>query len=159
MKTKTPTTTTALALPAAAQAMQPKPTKTEIVEAMLARAKVKHDAENERRKKLREAIEKKIKALALKEIKTMKPSFGIYTYNDTQSSHCDVRFNRIKSAELDALYDQHKECSSLYWDEKETRAAIRRELSGIQKPTPTRLLDNPETVKAIDAMLAQWGLD
>ena len=138
--------------------MQPKPTKTEIVEAMLTRAKLKHDAENERRKKLREVLRKKIETLALKLAKGMTPEVSVYAYSNSESSHCDVRINRVKSPELDALMSQYKDLELIYWDEKEMRNTIKRELSGIQKPSPTRLLDNPATVKAMDAMLEQWGL-
>ena len=153
MKTKTPTTT-ALAMPA----LHPKPTKTEIVEAMLARAAVKHDAENERRSKIRDSIQKKINALAIKAAKTMTPSVNIYAYGKIESSHCDVRFSNVKSPELDKLFDQYRAVAILGWNEKEMRDAIKRELSGIQNPNPTRLLDNPATVKAIDALLKQWGM-
>lgn len=157
MKTKTPTTTTALALPTV-QSIQPKPTKTEIVEAMLARAKVKHDAENERRSKRAEVLQKKIEAIAIKAIKSRTPSVSIYTYDNSESSHCDVQFQNLKTPELEPLFKEMRGLRRLCWDEKAIRDAIRRELTGIQRPNQTRLLDNPDTVKAIDAMLTQWGL-
>jgi hypothetical protein len=149
-------TTTALSLPA--QTMQPKPTKTEIINAMVTRAKVKHDAENERLEKVREGLQKKIAALALKATKDRKPHLSIYAYDDNRSSHVDVQFRSVKSEELSPLFVQYREASRLCWDERSVREAIKRQLDGIQKPSPTRLLENPETVKAMDAMLEQWCL-
>jgi hypothetical protein len=148
-------TTTALSIPTAA--IQPKPTKTEIVEAMLVRAKLKHDAENERRKAKREALGKKIEALAIKVAKTLTPKVYIYAYADESRSHCELRVDPIKSPELDALLAEYHENALIRWDEKATREAIRRELTGAAKPGPGRLLENPEAVQAIDAMLEQWG--
>jgi hypothetical protein len=150
------TTTTALSIPTAS--IQPKPTKTEIVEAMLARAKAKNDAENERRKAKREALGKKIEALATKLAKSMTPRVSIYAYDDAARSHCDLIFSNVKSPELDALIVEYHGYFRLRLDEKAARDAIRRELAGATKPSATRLLDNPEAVKAIDAMLEQWGI-
>lgn len=152
---KNANTTTTLSIPTAS--IQPKPTKTEIVEAMLVRAKLKHDAENKRRIAKREAAEKKIEALALKAIKGTKPRVSVYAYSDSVRSHCDVRFDRVKTPELDALFAEYYDNAPFLWNEKETREKIRRELTGAAKPSPTRLLDNPEAVRTMDAMLEQWG--
>lgn len=149
------TKTTALSIPTAN--LQPKPTKTELVEAMLVRAKVKHDAENVQRKAKRDALGKKIEALATKLAKQKKPQVCIYTYADNSRSHCDVRVQNVKSPELDLLFAEYTKNSTLCWDEKEVRAEIRQALTGLAKPSATRLLDNPEAVRAMDAMLEQWG--
>lgn len=144
-------TTTALALPTV-QAIQPKPTKTEIVEAMLVRAKVKHDAENERRKKLRSEIEKSIKDAAMKALKSkdLKPSIQLRGYGKNVEIEYTVETPAIKSmfVELDGL-------GHLHWEEKEMRQTIREELE-VRKAR--RLLDDPDAVKAMDAMLEEWGL-
>lgn len=153
---KTNTNTTALSIPTAS--IQPKPTKTEIIDAMLARARLKHNAENDRRKVKRDALAKKIEAVAIKVAKIKKPRVHIYAYGDAASCHCDVRVDRVKSPELDALLVEYHENSMLRWDEKANREAIRRALTGAPKPGPARLLDNPEAVRAIDAMLEQWGI-
>lgn len=148
-------TNTAIATLAPVSAVQPKPTKTEILNAMVARAKVKYDEENIRRATAREALEKKIEALAIKAMKNFAPTVYIYSHTKPESCHCDIRVSRVKSPELDALLLNHQELSRLHWDEKETRDAIRQQLSG---RTDSRLLENPEAVKAIDAMLEQWGI-
>lgn len=151
------TTTSALSIPAV-QGVQPKPTKTEIIEAMVARAKAKHDEESERRAKMRKAISAKIESLAIKLAKSKRPDVGIYVYSSAESSHCDVTVRRVKSPELDALFDQYRAVERICWDEKKARDAIRREINGAINRNPSRLLDNPEAVKAIDATLKQWGL-
>lgn len=149
-------TTTALALPGT-QAIVPKPTKTEIIEAMVARAKVKHDEENARREKLREGVKKKIEAAALKAAKSIKPRVSIYCYA-AGGSHCDVKVTNLTNPELEKLFAEYQTTALLCWDEKEVRNAIKAELAGTGKQSPTRLLDNPEAVKAIDAKLAEWGI-
>lgn len=139
------------------QSIQPKPTKAEILEAMIARAKVKHDAENERRQKLRESLGNKITALAVKATKSRKPSVLIYTYQNAENNHCDVQFRRVKTPELVPLLEEYNNASSLHWDEAQTRKSIRQALTGRTSGSPSRLLENPEAVKAIDALLEQWG--
>lgn len=151
-------TTTALAL-TGSQTLIPKPTKTEIIEAMVARAKVKHDAENSRRSKLREALRKKIEAAAVKAVKAKTPYVAIYCgSSDPERRHCDVRFDRVTSLDLAILFDRYNEVAQIQWDEKDVRKSIRQELSGVGKLSSTRLLDNPEAVKAIDSKLAEWGI-
>lgn len=150
-------TTTALALPGT-QAIVPKPTKTEIIDAMVARAKVKHDEENARREKLREGVKKKIEAAALKAAKSIKPTVSVYVYSHGSGNHCDVKITNVTNPELEKLFAEYQATARLHWDEKEVRTAIRQELSGVGKQSPTRLLDNPEAVKAIDAKLAEWGI-
>jgi hypothetical protein len=149
-------TTTALSIQTAT--IQPKPTKTEILDAMLIRAKAKHEAENARREAKRETLHKKIEALAIKLAKGKTPHVSFYPSSKAERCHCDVRVNNVQSTDLTELLLEYDQNSGSYWDERETRAAIRRELSGIKKPTPTRLLENPEMVKSIDAMLEQWGI-
>lgn len=155
---QTNNTNTALALPGT-QTLVPKPTKTEIIEAMVARAKVKHDAENDRREKLREKLEKKITAMAIKTVKGKKPRVSIYAHHsDKDRHHCDVHFDAVRSPELTPLFDGYNEVSHIHWNEKSVRDSIRQQLSGFGKPSPTRLLDDPAAVSAIDAKLAEWGL-
>lgn len=141
----------------AVQSIQPKPTKTEIIEAMVSRAKLKHDAENERRQKLRESLEKKITALAVKATKSREPSVLIYTYQNNESNHCDVQFRKVKTPELAPLLEEYNNATRLHWDEAQTRKSIRQALTGRTLNSPSRLLENPEAVKAIDALLEQWG--
>lgn len=136
----------------------PKPTKTEIIEAMVVRAKVKHDEENLVRKKNRELLRKKIEKEAIKEFKKQPPNVSIYTYSDKNRNHCNVRFENVVNPEIIKLCSEFEEYRQIFWDEKEVRKSIRQELSGIGKKSPTRLLEDPETVKAIDAKLSEWGI-
>ena len=141
----------------AVQSIQPKPTKAEILEAMVTRAKVKHDAENERRQKLRNSLQKKITTLAIRAMRSREPSVLIYTYQNAENNHCDVQFRRVKTPELAPLLEEYNNASSLHWDEAQTRKSIRQALTGKTSSSPSRLLENPEAVKAIDALLEQWG--
>jgi len=154
------TTTTALSLPTA---VQPKPTKTEIIEAMVQRAKQRIAMTNEEREKMRESLIPKIEAAARKAVKSFVASsrVNIYTYSkrDPRKNHCDVVTQNVTSPELEKLLEAYEKVSSnIYFDEKETRAAIRRELNGMHKPDPTRLLANVETVRAIDTTLDAMGI-
>ena len=151
------TPNTSLALPIT-QKMQPKPTKTEILNAMVARAKVAHDAENERRRAARAKLETKINSLAVKAARGKKASVQIWTYSDKEKGHVDVSFCSIQTPELQDLLAQYRELTPVRWDEKETRAAINAQLTGITKVSPSRLLEDPEAVKAIDQMLSAWGI-
>lgn len=139
------------------QSIQPKPTKAEILEAMVTRAKVKHDAENERRAKTRESLGKKITALAVKATKSREPRVSIHVYSKSEGNHCDVQFRNVKTPEIAPLLEAYGAASCLYWDEAQTRKSIRQALTGRTSSSPSRLLENPEAVKAIDALLEQWG--
>jgi hypothetical protein len=150
------TTTTALSLPTA---VQPKPTKTEIIEAMVQRAKARQFAINEEARKERDKLRPKIEKLVIKAMKAMKPEISIYSRSE--KPHCDVRFNCISSPELVALLQEYAKHDKKieYFHEKETRQAIREGMAK-KKPVidPSRLLANPETVKAIDTTLDAMGI-
>jgi len=106
------TTTTAVT---GAKNFTPKPTKTEIIEAMVTRAKVKHDEENARQKKLRDALEKKIYTTAIKEVKSKKADVSIYAYyGDEERLHCDVRFGNVRSPELSVLFEEFRKVSGVF---------------------------------------------
>ena len=153
------TTTTALSLPTA---VQPKPTKTEIIEAMVQRAKARVTTLNAEREKKREALRPKIEAAAKKAMKNFSAKVSIYTYSpqsDNRKNHCDISIFNVTSPELDKLLDEYSKIRGMIcFDEKETRAEIRRGLNGMHKPDPSRLLANPETVKAIDTTLDAMGI-
>jgi hypothetical protein len=148
-------TTTTLALPTV---VQPKPTKAEIIEAMVQRARARQIAVNEEASKKRDALKPKIEKAVLKLIKGMKPHVAIYA--KSREPHCEARYGVIKSPELDELLAQYASFDNAIecFDEKEVRTAIRRELNGEHKPDPSRLLANPETVKAIDTTLDAMGI-
>ena len=147
MKTKKENNTTALALPS----VQPKPTRKEVIDALVARAKVKHDAENERRQAMREQLEGKIKSAALKDFKSKAfkgtPSVYIQFHNNT----VEIQY-LVKSDTVTQLIAQYEKNRRVDWNENIVRQEIRDALDG-RSP----LLDNPEAVKAMDALLESWG--
>lgn len=150
-------TTTALAI-TAIPSVEPKPTRSEIIEALVIRSKEKIDKENSARLKRRDDIRKKIDKLAIKIAKTMEPKVDFYVSSKPDQTTCDVRFAAIKTPELVELFKEYHENSRVIWDEKETRKAIREELSKPRGFNPDRLLKNPDSLKAIDAMLDKWGI-
>lgn len=148
--------TTALAL-ANKPNLTPKPTKSEIIEAMVKRAKIKLTADNEAASKKRELVKEKIKKLAQKLAKSQVFAFSIYA--DCKKPHVDLYASEVTSPEMDKLLAEYAACKTFCIDEKELRNQIRAELNGATKPDPERLLNDPSTVKAIDAQLAAWGIN
>jgi hypothetical protein len=134
----------------------PKPTKSEIIEAMVARAVGKIEAENEVNSKKREALRVKIEKLGQKLAKSQK--FRVYIFADSNKPHVDLGCSEVTSPEMDKLLADYKACPNVRIDEKKLREQIRHEVNGTLKPDPNRLLNNPDTVKAIDAQLAAWGI-
>ena len=149
MKKKNDTTQTmALSIPN----VQPKPTKSEVINALLTRAKVKHDAENERRQALRNQLADKIKSTALKDFRSKvfngDPRFIIQWSN----GHVEIDFI-IKTDAVIQLIRQHEGLRRIAWEEGVVKQEIRDAIEG-RSP----LLENPEAVKAMDAMLESWGI-
>lgn len=124
---------------------------------MVVRAKVAHDAENERREKIREATQKKINALAIKASRGIKPVVKLYSLGCPDRTHCDVELANIRTDEMLPMFDIMRANERIRWDEKEVKEKIRLQLAGMTKPSPTRLLDNPDAVAAMDAMLKSWS--
>ena len=153
--------TTALALPSTAT-ITPKPTKTEIIEAMVERARIKTKEENDRRAALREKLMVKIKKEALKAIKGMTPVVDQYSHHiDPDRRYCTVTYTPIKTPELSSLLNEYHEIGGrIHFDVAETRKAIRAELTtkrdvsaGVQL-----LLANPEIVKSLDAAIEKISI-
>lgn len=142
--------TTILALPK----VLPKPTKTEILNALVERARVKFQTENERREKRQSEIAEKILRLAAKELASKKPKpseHNFYSYR--AEATCELSFS-ITTPEISKLVKEHDAIKSLYWDEVSVKRNIRNGMLGIDPAAPNRLLENPQTVKALDAILA-----
>lgn len=155
------TNTTALALPSTAT-ITPKPTKTEIIEAMVERARSKAKEENDRRAALREKLMVKIKKEALKAIKGMTPAVDQYShYSDPDARHCKVSYLNIKTPALKELLNEYYEIGGrIYFDESQTRRAIRAELA-VKKDVSAgvqRLLACPEIVKSFDAAIEKLSI-
>lgn len=148
--------TTTLAL-ATKPNLIPKPTKTEIIEAMVKRAKIKLTADNEAAGKKRELVKEKIKKLAQKLAKSKV--FAVSIYADGKKPHVDLYAREVTSPEMDKLLAEYAACKTFCIDEKALRIQIRDEINVATKPDPERLLSDPNTVKAIDAQLVAWGIN
>jgi len=148
--------TTALAI-ANKPNLTPKPTKGEIIEAMVKRAVVKIKAENDANSKKRDIVEAKIKKAARKLAKSCQ--FQVYIYANARVPHVCMHSGDVTTPELDKLLAEYNACKQQSIDEKELRNQTRAELNGAMKPDPDRLLNDPSTVKAIDAQLAAWGIN
>ena len=152
MKTA-PKTTTALAIPQFSK-VSPKPTKTEILEALVQRAKVKHDLEEETRKIKADALLRKIERTARDLAKKEKDVNEIdYVYYSEKK----VRFTIwVKSPELSSLIEAHSKIKhGSTFDYQSTKRLLREKLAGA--PERCRLLDSPEAVKALDHMLESFA--
>lgn len=148
--------TTTLAL-ATKPNLIPKPTKSEIIEAMVKRAKAKLQADNAEAQKKREVIGAKIRKLAQKLAKSQK--FVVNIHANAKNPHVDLYCYNVTSPEMDKLLAEFDACKTVNIDEKALRNQIRDEINGATKPDPDRLLSDPNTVKAIDAQLVAWGIN
>ena len=146
--------TTALSLPT----VHPKPTKAEVINALLARAKVKHDAENVRRAALKDQLTEKLKSLALKTFKSKAynadPRIEFRDYRDSSPKTVELSFD-VQSDEITRIMIQRKALGPIMWEENMMKQNIR---DGLEDSVRVRLLEDPTMVKAMDAMLEQWGL-
>lgn len=146
---KTPNTTTAVAIPQFSK-VSPKPTKTEILEALVQRAKVKHDLEEESRKiKAKSAYDRiiKISGELLK-----KDAYKAYVYTVSTGGQYVQYKIEAKSPELTkAIIEYGKVQYGSSFDYQATKRLLREKLAGA--PERCRLLDSPEAVQALDHML------
>lgn len=144
-------TETSLSLQTAS--IQPKPTKTEIIEAMVCRSEVLNREENKRREALRSDLEAKVIELAKQEFTkknaSLKPTFEVNDWKQTVV----VRYV-VKNPAIKKLIEEIDKNGKVYWNESSVRKSIREKLSGVKK---NRLLDDPQTVNAIDTLLASWS--
>jgi hypothetical protein len=155
------TTTTALAIPAT---IQPKPTKAEIIESMVIRAKERQAIINEECSKKIDTLEPKIRKAAIKAIKNQSPTIvvtpRINIYSRCQEPYCNVNYPKVTSPELDKLMAEHAEYVKKikHIDEKELRKEIKSKLSSASNPNPLQLLENPDSLKAINITLDTIGI-
>lgn len=135
--------------------MVPKPTKTEIINAMVERARVKHELDEKSRRIQADALKGKIIKLADKLRKTAafrEPSINSYSSNP----HVEYEV-RVSSPELTELMKQWDEVRrGRAFDPKQAKEAIRAKLNN--EPARVNLLNDPEAVKAIDAKLEEWSM-
>lgn len=133
----------------------PKPTKTEIINAMVERARVKHELDEKARQMQADALKSKILTTARKLMKTAKADDGDIRYwNNSQRV---VFTTQVSSPELIEMIKQHEKiCCRFSFDPKRAKEAIRAKLNN--EPSRVNLLSDPEAVKAIDAKLEEWSM-
>jgi len=143
---------TALALPKIET--QPKATKSQLIEALVAR-------EHELWKKQREIIDEKIKPLREElhdkahepMLKSDKDSFRFFTRSWIGTQHIEIEFF-AKSPAISKLIKHIEKIDGetpTYFDEARTKQIIKDELAAPKKENP--LLNNPDVKSALDAIL------
>lgn len=143
---------TALALPKIET--QPKATKSQLIEALVAR-------EHELWKKQREIIDEKIKSLREElhdkaheiMLKSDKDSFRFFTRSWSGAKHIEIEFF-AKSPAISKLIKQIEEIDSeapTWFDEARTKQRIKDKMAAPKKENP--LLNNPDAKSALDAIL------
>ena len=138
--------TTTLAIPKKIATHQPKPTKSQLVEALLVRARAAHGRAEEARSIKRDAIEAQVKAEAKKTfhaacIKDF--DFSINTWHKSCSFTLSVESPKIK--QLCESMQEHDYC---HFDRDATKKKIVESLA-----TPNPLLGDADTAKALDQLL------
>jgi hypothetical protein len=138
--------TTTLAIPKKIATHQPKPTKSQLVEALVSRARVAHDKANEARGLIRDAIEAQVKAEAEKAFRltTLKDfDFGMNMWQKSCSFTLSVESPKIKK-----LIESMRKHDYVHFDRDETKKKIVESLK-----TPNPLLKDDDTAKALDQLL------
>lgn len=133
--------------------IQPKPTKTEIIDAMVARAVINLKQKNEENSKKRDTVIAKIEKAALKMVKSIKFEVVMGTNSVNLYSY------RVTSPEIESLLKEAEKYRHIRIDEKQLKNDIRNQINATVSPSPDRLLKNPDTVKSIDAQLKTWGIN
>jgi hypothetical protein len=138
--------TTTLAIPKKIATHQPKPTKTQLIDALVERARLKFEADKEAQEQKLKKIEALIIEEALKVIgqgKSKEPSVRVWDFST------ELHFT-VKSKEIDRLSKLHNKTDVLRWfQEGATREEIKKQLA-----TPNPLLGcDADTAKALDQLL------
>lgn len=137
-----------LIIPNKIKATAPKPTKTQLVEALLIKAKELHDKEEERKTKLRKEIEKQLLEVGLKDLTKATPNKFSLSVNTYQES-ADIEFS-LKSPECKKLLKQHAKCKYDYFREADAKEKI---LKALKPANP--LLGNSTVEKSLEDLLLQ----
>jgi len=121
----------------------PKPTKTQLVEALLIKAKELHDKEEERKKKLRKEIETQLLEAGLKDLAEANPNKFTVCVNEYQES-ADIEF-KLTSPQCKKLIKQYAKYSSKRFYESEAKTKI---LESFKPANP--LLNNSVIEKSLE---------
>lgn len=141
---------TSVIIPSKIEAAKPKPTKSQIIEALLYRAKVAHEAKEAEKEKQREALIEQAQALELVAArKVVITADMVDLHADWRSDYeSTVQISIPKSAKVQALKAKILKLNQSRFDYDETK---RRIAEGMKTPNP--LINNPDTAKALDALL------
>lgn len=142
-------TSTAIALPST---IQPPPRKEDIINAMVERARVKHDEEYQRLESIRAAAESKLEAAVMKNLADHPENFTIRCRANYQ--HPDVVYEMVAvPANISKLKAELRECKSLRcFDAASVKRQIREGMNS-DGGRVKALLANPDAVKKLDAAL------
>lgn len=152
---KKKTTSTALVIP---QSITPKPTKNNIINAMVERARVKHNQERGEYEAKRAKLKEKIDTAAMAELSRSPgtPQTKIRTW--TGSERVEIEYT-VKSPMLAKLIrEYHDMPSPRHFDDVSVRRQIREGMSNQAGNAVQSLLANPDAVKALDASLEHIGM-
>jgi hypothetical protein len=126
----------------------PKPNKTQLVEALLVKAKEIHDKENEQKKKIRENIENQLLEIGFKEIKKASKSklkVQIQHYNNT--AYIEFELNSVKCEEL---IERHVKAKYRNFYKNEAKKTI---IESLKPANP--LLNNSDVEKSLENLVQQ----
>lgn len=141
--------TTTIIIPDKIQTTQPKPTRSQLLEALLERARVAHQEAEAEKEAKRDKLEAEGVALVLQEFKKAKPTADDVTFLHTWVNFpASVRIE-ISSPKIKSLQDQIRKLRRTNFDEQSTKKLIQEKLKA-----PNPLLGNEDTAKALDALLA-----
>lgn len=140
---------TTLTIPTKIQNTAPKPTKSQLMEALLSRARAAHWNAEAIKNTKRDALEAEAEAIVRAGIKNVKPedwSIDLRTAWGERPAHVSANF---KSAKVESIQAKIRKLRSSCFDENATKAKIRE---GLKAPNP--LLGNDDIVKSLDQLLA-----
>lgn len=137
-----------LIIPSKINATAPKPTKTQLVEALLIKAKELHDKEEERKAKVVKDLQKQLLVVGLKDLDKATPNkfnLCINNWKDTAS----INFE-LTSAECKKLLKALGDNKSKYFNEKDAKEKI---LESLKPANP--LLGNSMVEKSLEDLVLQ----
>ncbi len=144
-----PSSAAILSLPPTA----PPPRKEDIINAMVERARVKHEEEKRKLEVQREAALKELNAALLLELKNKPDSFTIHFHSQYHCPEIEYVLD-VVPPHIHKLREKLKSVPSIrFFDAAEVRRKIREQFTGAATDRVKSLLSNPEAVAALDAAL------
>ena len=131
-------------MPKTIKTLVPKPTKKQIVEALIHKAKARHDLKEKKKLIKSEKIDERIKNIAVKEfLKNQEIAKVSVDYRNNINLSIDKNY-----LELGNLIKEKEESSVSYFYENDVKKEI---LKGLENPNP--LIGNKETDKYLEGLL------